>query len=77
MTVQQLIEKLQRFNPSLEVAILDGFNGGGNPRAINLGPHIESDREAQEMGYDKTDRDYEDLATFQGNEIVILGYGCY
>lgn len=77
MTVGQLIEKLQKFDQTLEVAILDGFNGGGEPRTINLGPHIESDAESQAMGYPKTDRDYSDLNTYQGNAIVVMGYGCY
>ena len=75
MNVGELITRLSTYRPDLEVAILDNFSG--QPRTINLGPHLEGDEVARDMGYPKTDRDYTDLKTYQGNLIVIMGYGCY
>ena len=40
MKVGQLIKALQALNPEMEAMILDGFNGGGTPRTINLGPSL-------------------------------------
>lgn len=77
MTVHELITELQKFDKTLEVAILDGFNGGGQPRTINLGPQLEGDEAARRNGYDKTNRNYSDLETYRGNTIVVMGYGCY
>lgn len=77
MRVRDLIQRLQQFDGSLEVAILDGFNGGGEPRAINFGPHLDGDEQARNIGYAKTSLSYADLDTYQGNTIVIMGYGCY
>lgn len=71
MTVKQLIERLQELDPNLEVAILDGFNGGGQPRTINLGPQVDK----TETMYNR--RDYADIETEQDAPIVIMGYGCY
>lgn len=53
-----------------EIMILDGFNAGGYPRTINLGPmsHIISEEDV------KSTYDCEDRA---GEKVVILGYGCY
>lgn len=46
-TVGDLIAKLQKFPPELPVRVLDGFNGGGCARLINLGPvlHDQEDRD--------------------------------
>jgi hypothetical protein len=41
MKVGELIKELGKFLPEQEVMILDGYNGGGVPREINLGPHIQ------------------------------------
>lgn len=65
MKVKDLIEYLKLYPPNLEVAILDGFNGGGVPREINLGPT------------NMTLRDETDLKTKIGKEIIVMGYGCY
>lgn len=41
LTVRNLIDLLSKFDEDLEVMILDGFNGGGNPRRINIGPVLD------------------------------------
>lgn len=74
MKVEELITRLSQYDPELEVAILDGFNGGGIPRAINLGPFIEDG--IKEFEHDES-CDYSDLETKEGKPIVIMGYGCY
>lgn len=65
MNVKQLIERLREYPPEMEVAILDGFNGGGAPRTINLGPTM------------RCEGDYEDLKSKPGTNIVVMGYGSY
>ena len=65
MLVRELIKRLKQFNPDDEVTILDGFNGGGDKRIINLGP-IESTI-GEEDECDDNSRD----------TIVTMGYGCY
>ena len=72
MKVKKLIEKLQKVDPDLEVAILDGFNGGGEPRTINLGPFVTNNNDREFAPYDFADLDSEEDA-----DIVIMGYGCY
>lgn len=67
MTVGELIERLGKFSPNKRVMILDGFNGGGEPRTINLGPTLETVE-------DNGDYDCEGL---NGEKIVVMGYGCY
>jgi hypothetical protein len=50
--------------------IIDGANGGGYPRDINLGP--------KEGTIDSNDEDYTaDCDGRVGESIVIIGYGCY
>ena len=57
-------------NPDRLVMILDGFNGGGVPRAINLGPssHVISASDEKETA---------DCEHMVGHKVVVLGYGCY
>lgn len=77
MKVRDLIAKLEKLDPDLEIAILDGFNGGGEPRTINFGPtHWNKDRLA-EMKKFNIPPDYSDLDVEDGTEIVVMGYGCY
>jgi hypothetical protein len=70
MTVSELISELSQYDPSLEVMILDGFNGSGTPREINLGPvtQLISEEDGQESA---------DCEWMVGDEVVIMGYGCY
>lgn len=70
MNVGQLIKALQAFDPQKEAMILDGCNGGGTPRTINLGPAL---REITTQDADEAS-DCEDLA---GQTVVSIGYGCY
>ena len=55
----------------MEVMILDGFNGGGSPRAINSGPreYIIKQSDIDEMG----DCEYKVV----GERVILLGYGSY
>lgn len=70
MKVGELIKELQAFDPEMEVMILDGFNGGGSPRTINLGPGLMtiSQQDAKETA---------DCEGRVGESVVRLGYGCY
>lgn len=54
--------------PDCEITILDGFNGGGNPRTINLGPRLTN--------IDEYNYDTDDIETKRGN-IIVMGYGFY
>jgi len=73
MKISELIRKLEAIQATegdLEVMILDGFNGGGVPRDINLGPSLRliSEYDAHETG---------DCENRVGEHIVRIGYGCY
>ncbi|MCL4722827.1 MAG: hypothetical protein KJZ90_00930 [Rhodocyclaceae bacterium] len=70
MKAGDLIKELQAFDPEMEVMILDGFNGGGSPRTINLGPSLQtiSQQDAKETA---------DCEGRVGESVVRLGYGCY
>ena len=70
MTIQKLIERLNQFPSDMEVKILDGFNGGGVPRTINLGPYTQT------ITSDDA-KDAIDCEDLEGEEVVIIGYGCY
>lgn len=70
MTVKELICRLQELDQELEVAILDGFNGGGQPRTINLVPHVYRNGRLYKL-------DYSDLESPPDSPIVVMGYGCY
>ena len=74
MKVKELIKRLSEFNPEMEVAVLDGSNGGGYPREINYGP-IEYRGKPDFKG--DTNADYEDLETSEGQSIVQMGFGFY
>lgn len=71
MTVAELITQLTRIPPGHQIMILDGFNGGGRPREINLGPSERTitTADVNDCG------DCEDLG--QDVEVYVLGYGCY
>lgn len=70
MTVKELIEHLSKEPPDAQVMILGGFNGGGVPREINVGPTRRRVSEA----------DAEEAADCEGlvdEEVVVIGYGSY
>jgi hypothetical protein len=70
-TVGQLKELLSKYDDDVEVMILDGFNGGGNPRAINSGPreYKITQSDIDEMG----DCEHKEV----GEQVILLGYGSY
>lgn len=69
MTKAQLIKRLADYPDDALVMILDGFNGGGRPREINLvALRVVEDADAAETA------DCEDLVD---EMVVALGYGCY
>lgn len=70
MTVRELIAKLQAHDPFQEVMVLDGPNGGGVPRDLNLGP-VQRRLTAQD---EENTADVEGRA---GEVVVVLGCGCY
>jgi hypothetical protein len=77
MKISELIAELREFDPDMEVVILDGFNGGGQPRTINFGP-AEWDAEIlEEMAGIDCELDYSDIDSQPGTSIVVMGYGCY
>jgi hypothetical protein len=70
MTVHELITKLLREDMGSEIMVLDGYNGGGSPRTINLGPH--------KYAIDKDDADgVADCEGRDGEQVIVIGYGCY
>ena len=70
MTVSELMRRLRQLPPDASVMILDAENGGGHPRALNLGP-----KWGKVSGNDGANcADCEDLA---GQQVVVLGFGCY
>jgi len=71
MDVKQLIEHLSKFDKKTEVMILDGFNGGGNKRDINLTPtnlRTITKEDAEQCG---------DCEGRVGDKVIVIGYGCY
>jgi len=70
MKVKDLIKELQKLNPEQRIMILDGFNGGGYPRMINLGPTKQK----------ITKHDAEECADCEGRigeTVNVMGYGFY
>ena len=77
MKVKELVAALSAFDPEMEIAILDGFNGGGQPRTINYGPAVFDEETLAEMREFDMTPDYSDLSSAPGTPIVVMGYGCY
>lgn len=70
MKVSEFIATLQKLDQDKELMILDGFNGGGYPRIINIGP---SNRIIK-----KSDAEYcADCEDIVGKRVYVIGYGCY
>lgn len=76
MKVKELVAMLLEEDQESEIAILDGFNGGGQPRKINFGPVVHDPKDP-EIDWPHEMNDYSDLDTPDGEKIVKLGYGCY
>ena len=55
--------------PDLELMVLDGFNGGGYPREINVGPAVRTitEEDAEASG---------DCEGAIGDKVLVVGYGC-
>ncbi len=70
MKKSELIKRLEKIKGDPDVMILDGFNGGGHPREINLGPYRSTI-----TGLD--DQTTADCEGRRGERIVVIGYGCY
>lgn len=71
MTVQELINRLQKLDPNAPIMILDGFNGGGYPREINYGP-VEDEIDQKSID------DCADCEEFEpGTMVCVMGYGFY
>lgn len=66
-TMIQRLMDMRKLYGNIEVAILDDFNGGGEPRTINCGPLVEDVNKLEEL---------DDINTREGM-IVLMGYGCY
>ena len=70
MLVKELIERLAKFPQDREVMILDGSNGGGHPREINLGPRAQY--------ITRTDAEcVSECEDIVGADVITIGYGCY
>lgn len=70
MTKSELISRLSEYPDDMLIMILDGFNGGGHPRDLNLGPTIQE--------IEQEDAEYTcDCENLIGNKVIVLGYGCY
>lgn len=64
------LQALQQEHGNSEVMILDGWNGGGVPREINLGPthRVVTEAHAEETA---------DCEEIVGETVIVLGFGCY
>lgn len=70
MTINQLIKKLQQYDPNLDVMINDSNNNGNYPRTINFGPVL---RKIQEFQVEQV----ADCEGKLGEKVIIIGFGCY
>lgn len=67
--VEDLIKYLSELPQGSEVMILDGFNGGGSPRKVNLfGERIVTKEDAHACC---------DCEGLEGRSVFLLGYGSY
>ncbi len=77
MLVKDMIARLEKFDPELEMTVLDGFNGGGQSRTINFGPRIFDPADKEHTFDGDENQNYEDVETAPGQKIVMMGYGFY
>lgn len=71
MTVREMLEQLSKLHPDCQLMILDGSNGGGDPRTINLGPIAQPITKAN---IEHT-ADCEEIP--EGEAVYVIGFGCY
>lgn len=71
MKIRELIDQLCRLPSEDEIMILDGFNGGGEPREINFGPVSHSVTQDDMANAS----DCEDMEPDQ--TVWVIGYGSY
>lgn len=69
MKAKDLVKLFSELSPDQEVMILDGFNGGGFPRDIN----VFGERTISENDSDET----YDCEGKVGKTVLLLGYGSY
>lgn len=69
MIASELAEQLMK-TPNMDVMILDGFNGGGEPRTINFGP-------VERVITSKNEKEGADCEGRVGETVLLIGYGCY
>lgn len=69
MKIKDLIKILNTYNQDDTVMILDGWNGGGTPREINLDTTQEINNQDA--------KDCADCENLVGRTVVVLGFGCY
>ncbi len=70
MTIGELIFLLAKYPDTMQVMVLDGPNGGGVPRDMNIGPvrrTITIDDSAETA----------DCEGIEGQTVVVVGFGCY
>jgi hypothetical protein len=69
MKASILIELLQKLPADRDVMILDGWNGGGEPRTINFQTNRRITKENAANGADCENR--------VGEVVTVFGYGSY
>ncbi len=71
MTGRELLQSLEAQGlADKELMILDGHNGGGEPRTINMGPIYHKIIKAEADGG-------ADCEGRVGEKVALIGYGCY
>ena len=79
MLLSEMIKKCQELeilHGDLEIAISDGFNGGGVPRTINSPPRVFDTSKPCNYFSEEDDNILSDTNTKSG-KIIIMGYGSY
>jgi hypothetical protein len=70
MKVKQLKEWLDTLPEDKEIMIMDGFDGGGTPREINL---LKASLFIEEDWVDHCN----DCDGLLNEDVAVMGYGCY
>lgn len=67
----QLAEFFAKLPSDTNVMVLDGFNGGGDPRFLNYGPRVVN------VDQKLVDTNGDTSFLKPGEGLVVFGYGCY